>query len=199
MRSVPKKGLNPISSPRALRTTRTPATSKTVPHTTPDSRCGIVATPLSRFLRTATSFLRKHDASRTYSMPASENSILLRWWVNLHRVLRLLARSALTPKLAGGRCLEDRQPTQQKRQDAEGDERGDRHRQGDERTAENRHNQSADAHAAHVAQPEGVVSEEVEDDTAQGNARERGCAFRSWTDDNLPGGALASPIGGIFF
>src|SRR5215212_1564743 len=48
-RSMPKKGLNPISSPRALRTTSTPATSKTVPHTTPDSRCCIAATPLSRF------------------------------------------------------------------------------------------------------------------------------------------------------
>jgi hypothetical protein len=63
----------------------------------------------------AKSFQRKHDASRTYYVPPSENPLLLRCWMNLRRVLRLLMLTALTPKLARGHCLEECQPAQQQR------------------------------------------------------------------------------------
>src|SRR5215210_7367121 len=70
-----------------------------------------------------------------------------------------LLRTELAPELPGSQRLESYQRTHQPREDEEGDQRGDRHRHWDQRAAEDRHHHPGNAHAALLAQPEGVVSQ----------------------------------------
>src|SRR5829696_924320 len=84
----------------------------------------------------------------------------------------LLLRAELAPELARAHRLEGDQRTHQPRKDGQDDQRGDRHRYGDERAAEDRYHQPGNAQAALLAQPEGVVPQKVEaNPTAQRHGR----------------------------
>src|SRR5215204_1781999 len=80
--------------------------------------------------------------------------------------MQLLASTERTPELPRGHRLEGGQTAEQQREDDQGDEGRDRRSQGNERQAEHRHHQPRSAQAADLAQPEGVVPEQVEGDPA---------------------------------
>jgi len=77
------------------------------------------------------------------------------------------ARSQLAPEFALARGLEGGERDEEHRRRAEGEQGGHPHSQGAERQGQAGRDEPRDADAPRIAQPEGVVPEQVERDAAQ--------------------------------